>query len=186
MLTLQQLNALRGISAHAPKSVTKTDINAQSAQQNAYVAASTPTPPPVAPDESQQPQAVQQPQSNYIPPVEIPCKNYADEQGHFAYIDANTGQIAHVNLETGTVYKLDDVYRLSLQHAISALSPFYHQLTWQQMLNDETVYDRFGSPVFSFAEIQAAYDKYVKPTQSFGAENITNPPKTDPFGLPIG
>ena len=105
MLTLQQLNALRGISAHAPKSVTKTDTNAQSAQQNTNATASTPMPPPIS-AESQQPQpsqAAQQPQTNYIPPVEIPCKNYADEKGHFAYIDANTGQIAHVNLETGTV-----------------------------------------------------------------------------------
>ena len=188
MLTLQQLNALRGISAHAPKPAAKTDTNAQSAQQNTNATASTPMPPPIS-AESQQPQpsqAVQQPQSNYIPPVEIPCKNYADEKGHFAYIDANTGQIAHVNLETGTVYKLDDVYRLSLQHAVSALSPSYHQLTWQQTLNDETVYDRFGSPVFLFEEIQTAYDKYVKPTLSSNTGNISNPPKTDPFGLPIG
>jgi hypothetical protein len=30
------------------------------------------------------------------------------------------------------------------------------------------------------------YDKYIKPTLSSNTGNIGNPPKTDPFGLPIG
>lgn len=182
MLTLEKLNALRGISSGAAKSdETKTKI---SSQANQNVAPNTePATAMITPTQAQQ--APQNSQTGYPEPIEIPCKNYADEQGHFAYIDANTGQISHVNLENGNVYKLDDIYRLSLQHSVAALSEEYHKLVWQQVLNDETVYDRFGCPIFTFEEIQTAYDKYIKPTISSGTENVNNPLKTDPFGFPL-
>ncbi|MBQ4400012.1 MAG: hypothetical protein II830_01810 [Alphaproteobacteria bacterium] len=179
MLTLQQLNALRGISANASKSATKTDNNIKSAQpKNAPDSVSIPSPVTTEPQQ-------QQPQNNYVSPIEIPCKNYADEQGHFAYIDANTHQTSHVNLDSGEVYTIEDVYRLSLAHSVKTLSATYHRLTWQQVMSNETLYDRFGSPVFSFEEIQTAYDKYIKPTISSGTENVNNPLKTDPFGFPL-
>ncbi|MBQ9271319.1 MAG: hypothetical protein IJ218_03540 [Alphaproteobacteria bacterium] len=174
MLTLERLNALRGISSNAPKPVEPKTATPNNIAQASSIQAAQPQ------NTQKQPE-----QKSYPEPVEIPCKNYADEQGHFAYIDANTGQISHVNLETGNIYKLDDVYRLSLQHAVSALSPTYHQLTWQQMLNDETVYDRFGSPIFSFEDIQTAYEKYITPALAKDNTNDDNKPKTDAFGLPI-
>lgn len=178
MLTLEKLNALRGISSTAAKA----------AEPKADVPNPAPTPSPqpsvqTAPDPTQA--AAPKPPTGYPAAVEIPCKNYADEQGHFAYIDANNGQISHVNLETGNIYKLEDVYRLSLQHAVNTLSPDYHRLTWQQMLNDATVYDRFGCPLFSFTEIQNAFEKYILPNLTISTEDNDNRSKTDPFGLPL-
>ena len=174
MLTLEKLNALRGISSNVAKpNESKNTTTSQTHQTT--VSSIEPT---------QVQQAPQNPQTGYPEPVEIPCKNYADEQGHFAYIDANTGQISHVNLENGAVYKLEDVYRLSLQHSVAALSEEYHKLTWQQVFSDKTVYDRFGCPMFTFDEIQAAYDKF-KPAESTETMNAEVPTKTDPFGLPL-
>ena len=180
MLTLERLNALRGISSNTAKSTEqRTTIPAsigQAIASNVESVAET----------SEQPQPTQQnPQITYPEPIEIPCKNYVDEKGHFAYIDANTGQISHVNLDTGNIYKWDDIYRLSLEHSVAALSDQYHQLTWQQVLDDKTVYDRFGSPMFTFAEIQKAYDKHIKPTFLSEKTETDNQTKTDPFGIPL-
>ena len=180
MLTLERLNALRGISSKAAKSTEQKTTAPASTSQTIDSKVETVT------------EVVAQPQANpqksqicYPEPVEIPCKNYMDEKDHFAYIDANTGQISHVNLEKGNIYKLEDVYCLSLKHSVEALSDEYHQLTWQQVLNDETVYDRFGCPMFTFEEIQAAYDKYIKSTYSLGENKTEDKPKTDPFGIPL-
>lgn len=174
-LIMEKFSALRGIGSKTTKTANSSvGATAQSSQINSSAELmSTAT---VQPQKQQE-----KLQASYSEPIEIPCKNYSDEQGHFAYIDANTGQIAHVNLETGNVYKMTDVYRLSLQHAVSPLSPDYHRLTWQKMLSDETVYDRFGSPIFSFAEIQSGYEKYVMPNCAAKTENKENQPKTDAF-----
>ena len=168
MLTLEQLRVLRGTSSSvANKSAgTETGVLPDSVSDK--------NEPSMPQQVIEQPQ-VQQSQNRYPEPVKIPCKNYVDEQGHFFYIDANTHQISHVNLDTGQIYTFEDVYRLSLSHAVASLSDEYQNLTWQQVLSENTVFDRFGSPLFTFEEVYNAKEK----------SRQTIAPKTDPFGLPL-
>ncbi len=172
MLTLEQLNALRGIKSNSGSSADKK-TQVSSAQG-------------VATETVEITKNNTAPKVEYPDPIDIPCKNYTDEKGHFAYIDANTHQISHVNLDSGKTYTWDDVYALSLQHAVEPLSEEAHKLQWQQVLNEDTVFDRFGSPLFSFDEIQNAVEKAqntsdVEPIAS--EEKANDKPKQDPFGL---
>lgn len=113
MLTLEQLNALRGIKTpDKPKPVAN------------------PATPQTAPQQAQKSVSEPQKTADIPDPVAIPCKNYNDEQGHFAYIDANTKKTEHVNLDTGKKYSQDDVNRLSLSYATRYMSDAEKQLTW--------------------------------------------------------
>ncbi len=163
MLTLEQLNALRGIKTpDKPKPAT----------------VSTPAQPTF-----QQPQkTVSEPlkETVEIPaPVAIPCKNYDDERGHFAYIDANTQKTEHVNLDTGKKYSQDDVNRLSLSYATRYMSDAEKQLTWQQVVSKDTVYDQFGSPIFTEEEIKKAVTNPQTPT----TPSFVTPSGKDAFGF---
>ena len=175
MLTLEQLNALRGIKSASTAPDNNTAESAPSAVAASAEGSAADKKDKSAPTENK----------GYPEPIEIPCKNYADEKGHFAYIDANTKQVSHVNLDSGKTYSQDEVYRLSLQHAVEPLSEDAHKLEWQQVINSETLFDRFGSPVFTFEEIQNALEK-ARTTPQPLAENIAEggKPKKDPFGLP--
>jgi len=179
MLTLEQLNALRGI-----KSASTPATSAAPANPAAPVASAENAPSSAATDTKDKPASVEN--KGYPDPIEIPCKNYADEKGHFAYIDANTKQVLHVNLDSGKPYSQDEVYRLSLQHAVAPLSEDAQKLEWQQVINSETLFDQFGSPVFTFEEIQNALEKANATPPQPTAENVAEDgkPKKDPFGLP--
>lgn len=162
MLTLEQLNALRGIKTpDKPKP------------------AANPATPQTAPQQAQKSVSEPQQTADIPDPVAIPCKNYNDEQGHFAYIDANTHKTEHVNLDTGKKYSQDDVNRLSLSYATRYMSDIEKQLTWQQVVNKDTVYDQFGSPIFTEEEIKRAVTyPQIPTTTSF----VTSSGK-DAFGL---
>lgn len=123
-------------------------------------------------------------------PVEIPCKTYTDEKGHFAYIDANTHKIFHVNLDTGKVYTPDEVNQLSLQHAVHSLPDSYKELKWQETINNDTLYDRFGSPMFTFEELSTALENKISSTNhnedpSSSNKSSEDATKTDPWGFPL-
>lgn len=162
MLTLEQLNALRGIKTpDKPKPVAN------------------PATPQTAPQQAQKSVSEPQKTADIPDPVAIPCKNYNDEQGHFAYFDANTKKTEHVNLDTGKKYSQDDVNRLSLSYATRYMSDAEKQLTWQQVVNKDTVYDQFGSPIFTEEEIKRAVTHPQIPiTPSF-----VTPSGKDAFGL---
>ena len=96
--------------------------------------------------------------AKFIQPVAVPCKNYADRPGHFAYIDANTNKAEHVNLVSGKKYTQDEVNTLSLHYATRNMSEAEKKLTWQQVVSKDTLYDQFGSPVFTEAEIKQAVE----------------------------
>lgn len=176
MLSLEQLNALRGTKVNASAPAASTD-NEQNESQNVS------QPETVAmPNSAAQTQEQPQQENSYIAPVEVPCKNYDDEEGHFAYIDANTHQATHVNLITGQPYTQDDVNRLSFLKVANSLFPEAKNLAWQQVINNNTLYDQFGYPMFTVEEVQNALYK-VQATDNHNSEE--NKPKTDPFGFPL-
>lgn len=194
MLTLEQLRALRGIATGNSAMPAENQNAPASVQQNTdnvgAFSALQQTP-------QQQQNAASQAQPKLPDPIEIPCKNYNDEQGHFAYIDAYTHEITHVNLDTGKTYTQDEVKALSLKHATAVLSDDAKRLSWQQVITSNTLFDQFGSPSFTFEEIQNALNKlrqnnaaysYAQPqpvqTSTLDA-SAENKPKTDPFGFPL-
>ena len=155
MVSLEQLKALKtklGITKEETPDVTESKaVNPQSAEQK----------------------------NKFVEPVAIPCKNYDDEKGHFAYIDANTHQPSHVNLATGKPYTQDDVNRLSLQKATKNMSEAEQKLTWQQVISKDTLYDQFGSPVFTAEEITRALTAPQNPE----APSFETSSGKDAFGL---
>ncbi len=179
MLSLEQLNALRGTKASAT-APTATPVGTSDVGQNISQPADVSSASSGAQAQSQ-PQPQPQQESSYVAPVEVPCKNYDDEEGHFAYIDATTHQPMHVNLISGHPYTQDDVNRLSLFKVTSNLPGNAKNLTWQQVINNNTLYDQFGSPVFTVEEVNRVLEKMTT------SENMVseNPPKTDPFGFPL-
>lgn len=163
MLTLEQLNALRGIKTpDKPKP------------------AASPATPQTAPQQTQKSVSEPQKETANIPdPVAIPCKNYNDEQGHFAYIDANTNLPKHVNLTFDKKYTQDEVNYLSFKYAVRNMSDAEKQLTWQQVVTKDTVYDQFGSPIFTEEEIKRAVTNPQIPT----TPSFVTPSGKDAFGL---
>ncbi len=97
--------------------------------------------------------------NNVIKPIEIPCKNYTDENGHFAYIDVQTDKVVHVNLESEKIYTEDEVNQLSLKQITDTLSDDYKELTWQDVVNIDTLYDKFNRPAFTLQEVEDALKK---------------------------
>lgn len=115
----------------------------------------------------------------FIEPVEIPCKNYEDEVGHFAYIDTNTNLPEHVNLTFDKKYTQDEINYLSFKYAVRNMSDAAKKLNWQQVISKNTLYDQFGSPVFTNEEIELAVEHpQVHETPSF----VTSSGE-DAFGL---
>ena len=96
-----------------------------------------------------------------IKPVEIPCKNYTDENGHFAYIDIQTNKVVHVNLESEKIYTEDEVNQLCLKQITDTLPDDYKELTWQDVVNIDTLYDKFNRPAFTQQEIEEALKKKI-------------------------
>ena len=189
MLTLEKLNELRGIKPSTPTSKTVEDTSNIPLQGTISPTSSSAS----SQIDRMSTQSSPSPQKGEpVQPVEIPCKHYADEAGHFAYIDADTKQIMHVNLENGKVYTQDEVNRMSIQHAVEPLSEDYKVLTWQQVMNRDTLFDQFGSPVFSFDDIQKAFDNLKQQNTNQEASAVSasetnekNAPKVDPWGIPI-
>lgn len=186
MLTLQQLNRLRGIKTTEQRAEEEKKDNS-----NANVAV-----PPIIDSNSVQASRAELSQPKLPEPVEIPCKNYADEDGHFAYIDAETHKIFHVNLDNGKVYTQDEVNQLALQHAIRSLPDSYKSLIWKDVVNNNTLFDMFGCPIFTFDEIDVALQKISNTQNTVSAPNNADTvinegalkqgeQKTDPWGLPL-
>lgn len=169
MLTMEQLRALRGI-AHS-----KTEIRAepQNIDQNSSAEISEKNVP-------------FSPTQKSIQPINIACKNYLDEDGHFAYIDAYTHEVSHVNLNTGKVYTQEEVNQLSLSKSTLSLSDEAQKLSWEQVVSDETLYDQFGSPVFTYAEIQDALHKLRETSAAVQDSGLkVDSSGKDPWGLPL-
>lgn len=189
MLTLEQLNALRGLNSSMPQSDKKTDtgVAIQSVATTDNSENNTNIPKTSDHANTEVTAETKQSESFYSNPIEAPCKNYMDEQGYFAYIDAYTHEVSHINLESGKIYTQDEVYQMSLSHAVRALPETYHNLTWQQVIDNDTSYDRFGSPVFTYEEINRALTKSKEPTSPTTGEIQKQPndeAKTDPWGFP--
>lgn len=179
MLTLEQLNKLRGIKPNKPESISNnkadTTINETIPSVN---------------------NATYDTKSELPEPIEISCKNYTDEEGHFAYIDANTHKILHVNLDNGKVYTQDEVNQLSFKKATNFFPNDCSLLTWQEVVTDNTLYDKFGSPVFVFEEIDKALQKKLNSKNTIPTDNelkstaiddtsADDERKTDSWGLPL-
>lgn len=186
MPIFDQLNKLRGIKQEEPQPVQTA------APRRRMITPSDPLPTATGP--SVKVSDKEQVAPKLPEPVEISCKNYTDEKGHFAYIDANTKQIIHVNLDNGKVYTKEEVNQLSFKQSLSHLPSEYQNLTWQEVINKNTLYDEFGSPVFMLDEINAALNKNVNAQNEGSAEektgtvienNTSNTPKTDPWGFPL-
>ena len=172
MLSLEKLNSLRGIKTKK----NATDPNAKdNIQKSEIFNSEVPASSNSAPDSSTK-------------AVEIPCKNYMDEDGHFAYIDANTHKILHVNLNSGKIYNFDEIHSLSLKYILRALPDIYQNLKWEEVINNNTLYDKFGYPMFTVEELDNALHRK---SNVQNLENINNETSfedtsgTDPWGLPL-
>lgn len=176
MLSLEKLNALRGIKTNKPTTVSnqKDNIPKSDMVNNEAKISSNSTP------------------NISVEAIEIPCKNYMDEEGHFAYIDANTHKISHVNLNSGKIYNFDEIHSLSLKYILRALPDIYQNLKWEEVVSNNTLYDKFGYPMFTIEELDnALYNKNnIDQTEQI-LEDTNNKtlseynPQTDPWGLPL-
>lgn len=168
-ISLERLNALRGIKTTKPSAQPNKNPDDYSPPVNTDNSVNATPSMPAKPNNSEQ--------------VEIPCKNYADEDGHFAYIDARTDKIVHVNLNNGKVYTQDEVKQLSLKYAVRELGTDYQTLKWQDVVNENTSYDQFGSPIFNQGEIEIAMQN--KKTGVVNGTSSENEVEMDPWGLPL-
>ena len=171
MLTLEQIKALRGCSSNGASLQIEDKKNTAEALQN-----STST---TVLDNSAK--------STYVEPVDVPCKNYDDEDGHFAYIDANTKQPVHFNTLTGQPYTQDDINKLSLNHSLKKMPEVSLNLLWNDVITNDTLYDKFGSPVISEQEIRNALNSREQNTADVTQNNaeVEEAIKTDAFGFPL-
>lgn len=173
MLTLDKLKALRGCSSAQNNAENDSD-KTQNLTSN-------------TPESVLQQQQANQPQNDFMLPVEVPCKHYDDENGHFAYIDAHTKAPVHFNTLTGKSYNQDEINQLSLGFIIKNLPESAKSLNCDDIITDNTLYDRFGSPVFTEAEITNAMERKTANTfnNSENKDNSDTLPKVDAFGFPI-
>lgn len=115
----------------------------------------------------------------FVEPVEIPCKNYEDEIGHFAYIDTNTNLPEHVNLTFDKKYTQDEINYLSFKYAVRDMPDVAKKLNWHQVISKNTLYDQFGSPVFTAEEIKQA----IEHPQTHETPSFVTSSGEDAFGL---
>jgi len=167
MLTLEKLRALRGCTSDKNNQTNKPSPEKKENPGNNVNAA-----------------AAQQ-QNDFMLPVEVPCKHYKDESGHFAYIDAHTHQPVHFNMQSGKSYTQAEVNQLSLSLAAKNITDAEKTLTWEQVITDETLYDKFGSPVIGEEDVRAALDKEASASHSEQSSQNQDIPTEDPYGFPI-
>lgn len=177
MLTPELLNKLRGISTPQSREKPAGTQPNQTASQSTQAA-----PQPTSNVSSAGQPTAPSPQDNPEEerPIEVPCRYYDDEEGHFAYIDGKTHQPVHFNTDSGRTYTQNDINFLSLRYAARNLSPKERRLRPEQVINDNTLYDKFGSPVFTTEEIMRA--AAALPDSEPIPEGM---PRKDKWGYPI-
>ena len=96
----------------------------------------------------------------------------------------------HVNLESEKIYTEDEVNQLSLKQITDTLSDDYKELTWQDVVNIDTLYDKFNRPAFTLQEVEEALKKKNNRTNT-NAETTNSEDKSteekliSQWGLPL-
>ena len=84
-----------------------------------------------------------------------------------------------MNLTFDKKYTQDEINYLSFKYAVRDMPDAAKKLNWQQVISKNTLYDQFGSPVFTAEEIKQA----IEHPQTHETPSFVTSSGEDAFGL---